>query len=585
MFKKKGKEPTNSEQNPQETLENPFSMPIESNINLDTNDMFGSIESSLNLNFNLGDLSSMGSLAGLGIHAFTSPDLGNIDLNTFTQDTKIEEDNDDQSKLINNQDQNTDLSKSKEKQNDQLTNQQQQGYTVKEYIDEDEQKELQLAQEKLKQEELQRKKEQEASLVQEKLKQEQELKNKQEREQLLKQEEENKKQKQLSEAEQQKEIRRKQQLELEEYKKSVEREKQVKKQQEIQQKQALEEQKRKQLEEERNRLQKIEEEKREALRLARPKPLSTSIPVFEKGSFEVDGVNYDLIELRIIQHILNFAKLNVDQLRQGAEAYITSEQFDICSIQSMVSKFKEFKDLDNACKCIACQKECGLMLEQTRIAALCLNCAQPHSVSIQQLNQFANRSFIDQNNSKSRFNEKIQTALELKRIIQLYQHATRYQKLKDQIHEIADIQICQLSLLQMAMFYNNDMLQIPEESQPLILAFASKCGQLFEHYKSLQYLPAHYAFRDTYENTPVGQYGFVWFLILAFQDRFSQCQQSVCCVCNDKMSGYYYIFHLLKQLILKKRIGLSFCEYCLRFSHIRCNQNSCCQCCQKSDQK
>ncbi|CAL6036340.1 Hypothetical_protein [Hexamita inflata] len=538
MFKKKGKEPTNSDQNAQETLENPFSMPIESNINLDNNDMFGSIESSLNLNFNLGDLSSMGSLAGLGIHAFTSPDLGNIDLDTFTQDTKIEGNYDDKSKLINNQEQNTEFSQPKEKLNDLPTNQYQE-----------------------------------------------ELKIKQEREQLLKQEEENKKQKQLSEAEQQKEIRRKQQLELEEYKKSIEREKQLKKQQQIQQKQAQEEEKRKQLEEEQNKLQKIEEEKREALRLARPKPLSTSIPVFEGGSFEVDGVNYDLIQLRIIQHILKFAKLQVDQLQQGAEAYITSEQFDICSIQSMVSQFKEFKDLDIVCKCITCQKECGLMLEQTRIAALCLNCVQPHSVSIQQLNQFANRSFIDQNNSKSQFNEKIQTALELKRIIQLYQHATHYQKLTDQINEIADIQVCKLSLLQMAMFYNSDMLQIPEESQPLILAFASKCGQLFEHYKSLQYLPAHYAFRDTYENTPVGQYGFVWFLILAFQDRFSQCQQSVCCVCNDKMSGYYYIFHLLKQLILKKRIGLSFCEYCLRFSHIRCNQNSCCLCCQKSDQK
>ncbi|CAL6008147.1 Conserved_hypothetical protein [Hexamita inflata] len=365
-----------------------------------------------------------------------------------------------------------------------------------------------------------------------------------------------------------KETRKQQQLELQEQKRQQSIEKQQKKEQELQIKKETEEYQ-KILRDEHKSKQADDTE----MTYVHVDPLDLTFPVFEGGSFEVDGVNYDLIQLRIIQHILNFTKLNVDQLQQGAEAYITSEQFDICSIQSMVSQFKEFKDVDIVCKCITCQKECGLMLEQTRIATLCLNCAQPHSVSIQQLNQFANRSFIDQNNSKSRFNENIQTALELKRIIQLYQHATHYQKLKDQIQEIADIQVCKLSLLQMAMFYNSDMLQIPEESQPLILAFASKCGQLFEHYNSLQYLPAHYAFRDTYENTPVGQYGFVWFLILAFQDRFSQCQQKSCKQCQIQFGIFKSNNINFEEIESGPRI-LQRCDQCLLQSHYTCQYSN-----------
>ncbi|CAL6008153.1 Conserved_hypothetical protein [Hexamita inflata] len=54
-------------------------------LNNQATDLFGQITSTMDLNINLFDLGSMGSLAGIGVNAYTSTAIGNLDLDSFLQ--------------------------------------------------------------------------------------------------------------------------------------------------------------------------------------------------------------------------------------------------------------------------------------------------------------------------------------------------------------------------------------------------------------------------------------------------------------------------------------------------------------------
>ncbi|CAL5973953.1 Conserved_hypothetical protein [Hexamita inflata] len=172
-------------------------------------------------------------------------------------------------------------------------------------------------------------------------------------------------------------------------------------------------------------------------------------------------------------------------------------------------------------------------------------------------------------------------ALELLRIVKLYAHVNQ-PEIRLYIDSLANLQNTKLTLQQILNIFNPQPTQFAPDCFTTTRQFVTKSEVLKAYYVKNTHLPAHAVFNATHAtNSPLSVLGFIWSLLLAYQDQFEDCQTKNCCHCGKTMSTFKYKFATFEKLATGGKLGTAMCPVCLRFAHAVCMGDGMCADCQK----
>ncbi|CAL6010531.1 Conserved_hypothetical protein [Hexamita inflata] len=172
-------------------------------------------------------------------------------------------------------------------------------------------------------------------------------------------------------------------------------------------------------------------------------------------------------------------------------------------------------------------------------------------------------------------------ALELLRIVKLYAHVNQ-PEIRLYIDSLANLQNTKLTLQQILNIFNPQPTQFAPDCFTAVRSFVAKSEVLKAYYVKNTHLPAHAVFNATHAtNSPLSVLGFIWSLLLAYQDQFEDCQTKNCCHCGKTMSTFKYKFATFEKLATGGKLGTAMCPVCLRFAHAVCMGDGMCADCQK----